>query len=389
MNGNETIIGQGSFTQGATAVNQTIMVPQGADWVEVWNYTQANQSTSAAGPNGYRFYWQRGNGSNLMGDGTQGIYDAAGAAGAVTVNVTTSGAFVQYDPSAQGVGSLNNGSTGISALTAANPAVATVGSTAGMAAGSVVRLLNLNGAGQQEFGGIDFSVGYGTFNSTTFSVDYLNATSSTASTSGSFRVIPFNPLFYPRRRVITNITAANPCVITLSVDHGFTVGQKVRLNLVGGSAVWGSFAALSNYDNGPANSTTPDAYTITAVDVAVGNGHNTITLGAVNTTGFGTFRTIWEAIAAAPYTPAEVIPVGEDTSYSIISTSQQTPQVNGLQINGTNTGLLADATVNTGFYGVTLAAGALLPAGVASDVIFWRAGVSTYGGLNSSTPPSE
>lgn len=384
MNGNETIIGQGSFTQPATAVNQTLMIPQGVDWIELWNYTQANQATSGAGPNGYHFYWQRPNGANLMGDGTQGIYEAEGAAGAVTANVTTVNAFVLYDPSLQTVGAQHT----LTALTAANPGVVTTAATTGISAGSIVRLYGLNGAGQQEFGGIDYSVGYGTLTGTTFSVDYLNSTGSTASTAGFWRLIPFNPLFYPRRRVITNITAAAQAVITLSVDHGFTVGQKIRLNLVGGSAVWGSFAALSNYDNGPANSTTPDAYTIIAVDIGVGVGHNTITISA-NTTGFGTFRTIWEAIAAAPYTPAEVIPVGEDTSYAQISLSQQTPQVNGVQINATNTGILADSTVNTGFLGMTIAAGALLPGGIAGDVIFWKAGISSYGGLNSSTPPSE
>jgi len=383
-NGTDTIIGQGSFTQGATAVNQIIAIPQGADWVEVYNYTQAG----ATAGNSFHFYWQRGNGANLMGDGTQGVLMNAGTASAVTVGQAASGSFVLYDPSLQSVGALNNGSTGISGLTAANPAVATVGSTAGMGAGSIVRIMGLNGAGQQEFGGIDYSVGYGTFTGTTFSVDYLNSTGSTASTSGNFRVIPYNPLFYPRRRTITNISSAANAVITLSVDHGFTVGQKIRLSLPGGSAVWGNFASLSNYDNGPANSTTPDAYTIIAVDVATGSGHNSITISA-NTTGFGTFRTVWEAIAAAPYTPAEVIPVGEDTSYAQISLSQQTPQVNGVQINGTNTGILADSTVNTGFYGMVLAAGANSPAGSANDVIFWKAGVSSYGGINSSTPPSE
>jgi hypothetical protein len=380
-NGTDTIIGQGSFTQPATAVNQTIMIPQGADWVEIWNYTQANQSTSAAGPNGYHFYWQRSNGANMMGDGTQGIYDAAGAAGAVTVNVTTSGAFTLYDPSNATIGA----AVAFTGLSAATHPVVTASNT-GVQVGSIVRLFNPLGVKQQMLGGIDFTVDVVT-STTSFDLAYLNTTGSTTG-SGYYRIIPYNPLFYPRRRTITNITAASQAVITMSVDHGFTVGQKVRLSLPGGSAVWGSYAALSNYDNGQANSTTPDAYTIIAVDVAFGNTHNTITISA-NTTGFETFLSDWQAILTSPYTPAEVIPVGEDTSYAQISLVQQTPQVNGVQINGTNTGILADATVNTGFYGMTLQTGALLPAGVASDVIFWKAGVSSYGGLNSSTPPSE
>ena len=379
MNGNDTIISQGSFTQPATAVNQIIAIPQGCDWVEVYNYTQAG----ATGGNGYHFYWQRGNGANLMGDGTQSVVEFSGGASAVTVGQSAAGSFVLYDPSINVPGA----QVAVTAMTNANPAVLSTGTTTGVSAGSIVRVYGLNGAGQQEMGGIDYTVA-SVVASTSITLAYLSAAGSTASTAGFYRLIPYNPLYYPARRVITNITAAAQCVITMSVDHGFTVGQKVRLNLVGGSAVWGNYAVLSNYDNGQANSTTPDSYTIVAVDVVFGNGHNTITLN-VNTTGFGSFITQWESIAAAAYTPAEVIPVGEDTSYAIQSLSQQTPQINGVQINGTNTGLLADSTVNTGYVGIILATGAALPAGVAADVVFWKAGISTAGGLNSSTPPSE
>jgi hypothetical protein len=378
MNGNETIIGQGSFTQPATAVNQILAIPQGADWVEVWNYTQAG----ATGGNSYHFYWQRGNGANLMGDGTQAIMEISGGASAVTVGQAASGSFVIYDPSLATIGP----SIAITGISAATHPVVLTGTTTGLSNGSIIRLINPVGVKQQMLGGIDFTVDT-IVASTSFDLTYVNTTGSTTG-AAAYRLIPYSPLFYPRRRVITNITAAAQCVITMSVDHGFTVGQKVRLNLVGGSAIWGSYAALSNYDNGPANSTTPDAYTIIAVDVAFGNTHNTITLN-VNTTGFEAFLTDWQAVLTQAYTPAEVIPVGEDTSYSIQSLSQQTPQVNGVQINGTNTGLLADSTVNTGFYGMTLAAGINSPAGVAADVVFWKAGISTYGGLNTSTPPSE
>ena len=38
-----TIIGQGTFTAPSTIVNQTIAIPQGADWMTVYNYTQSRQ----------------------------------------------------------------------------------------------------------------------------------------------------------------------------------------------------------------------------------------------------------------------------------------------------------------------------------------------------------
>jgi hypothetical protein len=334
-----TILGQGFFTQPATAVNQTIMIPSGVDSLEIWNFTQA----SGTATHGFHFYWQ-------LGMGTQGIVEISGGAHAVTANVTVAGAFVLYDPSQQLIPILNNGSTGVTGFTAANPAVVTVGSTTGMAAGNIVTFSSLNN--QPQYNGIPFSVGYGTLTGTTFSVDYLNSTGSTPSTTGNFSVIPYQPLFYPRRRIITNITAAANAVITLSVDHGYTVGQEVRFSLNGGTAVWGSYFAMDG-----------QSATITAVDTATGVGHNTITVN-FNTTGFGTFA--FPPAGDVPFTPAEVIPFGDNTAVALA----QVPPLSSLE----------DATFNTGFLGMTLAAGALLPAGVAADVVYWVARKSTYGG---------
>lgn len=334
-----TILGQGTFTQPATAANQTIMIPSGVDFLEITNYTQS--ATGAAG-NGFKFYWQRGfpNGTGQMLVNTAGVVSAA---------ITANNAFTLYDPSVQTVGALNNGGAAITGFTAANPGVVTsVGSN--VPSGSVVIFSSLNN--QPQYNGIAFSVGYGTHTANTFSVDYLNSTGTTPSTAGNFRIIPFQPLFYPRRRTILNVTAAASAVITLSVDHMFTVGQEVRLNFAGGTAVWGNYGVLDGL-----------AAIITAVDTATGNGHNTITVN-VNTTGFGTFA--FPAATAVPFTPAQVVPFGEDTATALA----QTPPLSGLE----------DATVNTGFLGMTLSTGALLPAGVAADVVYWVAGKSTYGG---------
>lgn len=346
------IVGQGAFTQGATATAQTIAVPSNLDSLEVWNYTQS--ASGGATTNGVYFYWQRPYQSTpassviQMGDGTQGTLFKV-TAGAMSVDVTAANAFVLYDPSVNVVGALDNGSTGISGLTAANPGVATVGSTTGMSTGNIVRLSNLNGAGQTILNGIDFSVAV--LSGTTFSLRYTNTTSSTPSTAGDFRVIKPG-LFYPKARTIVNITSANPAVITLSVEHGYQVGQAVRLEFPGNSN-WGSFSSLASDPN--------RAYTITAIDTT----NNTITIDA-NTTGFGTFRTIWQAITP-PYSPAQVVPIGENTATALA----QVPPVN----------ILSDATVNQGFLGMTLASGALMPAGIAADSVFWRAIKADFGGL--------
>lgn len=364
-----TVLGQGTFTQGSTATAQTIMIPSGCDYLQVYNFTQAGDTNG----NGYKFYWQ-------YGMGTQGIYELTTTGSEVEAGVTATGAFVAYNPNNPTVYALNNGSTGISAISGATPPVATVGSTSGMSAGMVVRLTSLVSTANANlafYNGMDFSVGYGTLNSTHFSIDYLNT--YTTTTTGNFRVIGFpiittnglgiitsDGLFYPRRRYITNITAASSAVITLSVQHNFTVGQEIRLQLPGGSAVWGNYAALDNYTYSPQNtSTAPDSWIITAVNTATGNGNNTITINA-NTTGFGTFAYPTATATTYPFTPAAVIPFGEDTATALA----QTPPLSSL----------ADSVQNVGFLGMTLAAGALLPAGSANDVIYWVAGKSTYGG---------
>jgi hypothetical protein len=334
-----TILGQGNFISDGTAT--TIMIPSGVDWLKIYNFTQSAASASA---NGFQFYWQLG---MPNGQGTVLI----NTSGAVTSALTANNAFTIYDPSIFVVGALNNGSTGVTGFTAANPAVVTVGSTTSMSAGNIVIFSSLNN--QPQFNGIPFSVGYGTLNSTHFSVDYLNATGTTPSTSGNFRVLPGMPLFAPRRRIITEITAAAEAVITLSVDHDFTIGQEIRLSFQGGSnsSLWGQYGSL-------------DGMSAIIVDTnnLTGNGNNTITIN-VNTTGFGTFLL---PNTALPYTFPQVIPFGEDTATAL----EQFPQLSSLD----------DATVNTGFIGMTLAAGADLPAGEDDDVIFWVAGKSTYGG---------
>jgi hypothetical protein len=363
-----TILGQGTFTQTSGSPAVTVAIPSGADFMYVYNYTQA----SATSGNGFKYYWQRGM-------GTIGIAEITGSSHAVTANITAANAFVYQDYNNPPTFALNNGSTGISAWSSATPPVLTVGSTAGVPAGSIVRLTGLATTASTSIVGynsIDFTVGYGTLTSTTMSLDYVLGGVTTTST-GNFRVIGYpvtsqsgspayitsNGLFYPSRRYITNMTAAASCVITMSVQHNFTVGQEIRLSLPGGSAVWGSYAALDNYSS-PNSGTTPDSWIITAVDTATGNTHNTITINA-NTTGFGSFAF---PTTLSSYTPAQVIPFGEDTATALA----QSPALSSL----------GDAVQNVQYLGMTLAGGtgASAPAGQSGDVVYWIAGKSMYGG---------
>ncbi len=324
-----TIIQQGRFTSDGTS--KVLQIRSDVDWMKVYNITiaAANQTTAI----GVEYYWQRG-----FPQGAKWSYFKSNAAAAANLSqyLTTSG-FYLVDSSANPNGALNNGSTGISAVSNAAPPVATVGSTAGMAAGNIVRIYNVTGA--QQLGGFDFTVGYNTFNSTHFSLDYMTAI--VAGTTGDFRVIQFDPLFYPRRRFITEISNAAQAVVTLSVTHGYHVGQAVRFIVPAAYGMVEMDGLLG---------------TIVAVDTTTTTG-NTITVN-IDSSAFTAFA--WPLTAVNPFTPAEVVPVGEDTAQALAS---------GVDI-------LSDATVNTGYIGMLLTGGASNPGGANTNVMYWVAGKS-------------
>lgn len=327
----DTVIQQGRFTSDGNS--KILQIRSDVDWMKVYNYTVADADQTTA--IGVEYYWQRG---FAAGAGIE--YKKSSAANAANLtDVITSGGFTLLDSSVQTPGALNNGSTGLSALSNATPPVATVGSTAGMTAGMVVRMYNV--ASGQQIGGMDFTIGYNTFSGTTFSLDYMVSLGAGVGGTGSFRVIPFDPIFYPRRRYITSVTKASSAVVKMSVTHGYKVGQQVR------------FIVPAAFGMTELNGLTGN---ITAINTTTTSG-NTITVD-IDSTGFTTFA--FPASTAVPISFAEVVPVGENTATALNA---------GVDI-------LTDATVNTAYIGMLLGAGANSPAGQANDVIYWVAGKS-------------
>lgn len=321
------IISQGYFTQPATATNINLPIASDVDWMYVYNQTQIAAGSASTG---YQFYWQRGLPSNAG-------FEWQSNAGSTAVNLVyiTSGGFNLINTTINTPGVLNNGSTGISAISTATPPVVTVGSTTGIAAGSIVRLYNTTGATQ--FGGYDFTVGNGTLTGTTFSLDYA-PTLGAAGTGGSFRAIPYNPYFYPRNQYITSITQANPCVVKTSVTHGYQVGMSVAFRIP-------SIFGMTQLD------------TLFGTIVAVNTATNTFSVN-IDTSAFSAFT--FPLTGTQPFTPAQVFPNGMDTAYAANNSLNQ----------------LSDAYVNVGYIGMQLRAGVNSPAGQAGDTIYWVAGKS-------------
>jgi hypothetical protein len=329
------IISQGTFTQGATAAVIRLPLVSDVDFMHVYNITQMAAAPGAAV--GVQYYWQRG-----FPNGAKIAYFKSNAAGATNLTqFLTTGGFTLIDSTNQQVGALNNGSTGISAITNATPPVVTVGSTLGMGPGSIVRLYNL--AGVDQLGGLEFTVGYNTFSPTTFDLSYMSAPGvfTGLPANSAFRVVPFEPIFKPRVRYISSITAAgvNSVVVT-TVTHGYQVGEKVTFKV---PSIFG-MVQMDTLEG-----------TIIAVNTSVTVNSFTVD---IDSSAFSAF--VFPANGNQPFTPAQVIPNGQNTAFAANNDLNQ----------------LVNPTVNVGYIGIQLAAGAGNPGGAALDVMYWLAGKS-------------
>lgn len=364
-----TILSQGSFIVPATIQNRVIAVPSGIDWISVVNYTRQG-TIGGASAFGFRYFWQRG-----MPAGSALVEYYANGGAVVTGDRIASGGFTLYDPSAQTPGSLpllGNPVATTASTNATQPVVSTA-TTTGLAVGTVVRMSN---TAQTDVNGIDMVVGAV---NPGVSFTLLTATNALATAPGAiggagfYRIVNTDPLYYPRNRYVTNITRATNAQVSTSVAHGLTPGQAVRFKI---PAVSGMVQLNSDESNN---------YLVATIVSVVDDYNFTINVDTSSYTAF-----TWPTIAQQPSEFPQVIPFGENTGFALTSVSIQVPTIAGQQINDTNTGILADSTVNTGFLGMVLGTGAngaisgaaiTGPAGsVAADVVYWRVGKATFGG---------
>lgn len=290
----------GTFTSDGTAVS--ISLPSGYSSFEMVNITDAGSAAANTNvmrakaysslPDGYAF-------RNLKTSGAATL--------ALESMITTAGFTFVGDSGLQTPGA----ASAITAITAASPAV--VSSASGAVVGDIVRIYNTTG--MLQVASLDFTV-TAVNPGVTQTLGYLDASGfAAAATGGSIRVIPFDARFYPRSRYITKITKATSAVITLSVTHGYTVGQKVRVNV-------------------------PTDFGMTEIDgqlgtiTAISTTNNTITVD-IDSTAFTTFAYPTSATAAAGVSFPQVIPVGEAASESYAN-------------------LLDDATENQSFSGIII-----------------------------------
>jgi hypothetical protein len=328
-----TIIQQGNFT--STGVNKILVVRSDIDWFSTLNMTAAAGTAQWAAT---RTFWQRG-----MADNNAFIEYHAAATDVVSVKT----GLVGINGVTGGYKLINtSASTPGAAITITDISVAGVvltGTTTGLVANSSIVRIN-NAVGAAQLGGIDYmvtavNVGVSFTIGTAIAAGNIVAANAPGATA-AYQVIPFDPIFYPSRRVITNITAAAAAVVTTSVPHGYRVGQVVRLNI---PPVAGAAATMSQI-NGLLG------------EITVVGSTTTFTVN-IDSSTFTAFT--WPVTANAPFTPPYVTPVGEGTDSTIA-----------------NPALVDGAKDNVGYIGIQLAGGISMPAGANLDDIFWKAGKS-------------
>jgi len=311
---------RGLFSTPATLVPVNLSIPCGYDEIEILNlsdFADAGATTQVMRAKGYSVLPV---GSALQTQKT----NFAATMGTETM-ITTGGFTFTADSGLEPLGAPVINTT---AITQANPGL--VNTATPLVAGDIVRIYSTTA--MLQIAGMDFTVGT-VVGGVSMQLAYLNTAGfAAAGTAAVFRKVPFDARFYPRSRYITAITQAAQAVVTLSVTHGYLVGQKVRMK------VPTEFGMLEMND-------------LLGTIVAINTTTNTITLD-INSTAMTVFAFPTSAIAATGVSPAQVFPVGEDATYQ---------------------SSFGDAVYNTSFTGVQIDTGVL----VASKNYAWFAKKST------------
>ena len=273
------LIAGGSFTSDAAVARQIVQISDEPDMIIVRNRTAWGDD---AAETSVESRWVRG----MAQDSAQTI-DQAVTTGILSSEAVTSNGFRVYNTANPPVYTANT----ISGITAANPAVASVDSSTGsIRVGDVIRVTN--STGMLQISGYDFEATAVSAN-TSVTLNFDGQNQAAAATDGEIRLIIPGKM-YPRRRFIVplagaaGITQATNAVVSCSVAHDFSVGEKVSLRVP------------SQYGMQEANNKVATVLSVTTY---------TVTLD-LDTSAFTAFALPTSAIYAAGVTPAQILPAG-------------------------------------------------------------------------------
>lgn len=343
-----TIVSQGTFTQPATAVGQTVPLPSGADYFVSTNLTQ--MATTANPGVCVRGEWY-GGGLFGVNDGLRWTKTNSSSAINITKfsTATASNGFTYVSVPPQPEAAVTG-----TAITNASPAVVTMNNT--YSEGDVVQLYATTG--MLQIAGMAFTIS--SVSGSGFTLLGLDASGFAAPATNvvARRIGKLMPV-EPRFLYVTKISQAAQGVVTVSEKHQYVVGQKVEFSIPGSFGM----VQLNNYylpQNAPPVITAVTDYTFTI---------------NVNTTGFSAFA--FPASTASPTAQlfATVASAGQSTQYNPITNVQ----------TGYNFQYVPFHSGNFIPY-MYLPSGAQSPGGQANDVIVWQAYKMETGTINAPVP---
>lgn len=342
-----TILDGGSFTQGATAINQVVNLPSSADYFRTWNVTQMGL-TGTVCVGGEWFGAKFGTGQSAVNDGLRWRKAGSSIIQIDKFSTSTASNGFTYVTKAPLVEAQN--ANAITGITLANPAVVTQTNT--YSEGDFLRIYATTG---------DLTIGGGVYQISSVSgsgytlLGLANVTANglSAATAGFTRRVSKNAAVDPEYLYITNISNATSAVVSTSVDPSlyYVVGMKIH------------FSVPKSFSMPEIDQLTG---TITAVN-AVGASGN---IGAYNVTvnidssAFGIFT--WPVTTLSPVASlfATFAPAGQQTS--LFPTPLPAVQW-GYDF--------LKAPFHSGVFlpYMLISAGAASPAGAALDTINWMA----------------
>ena len=348
-----TLVTQGTFTQPATAVNQIIPLPSGADYFKTWNYSKATTHNSTGAFMGEWF----GGGITAVNDGVRW-----GKAGSNTV-LTDSFQNASSNPSA-GFTYVNTFPAPQAALTGTTIDKATSIASVTNTYSNGDQVIIYNAVGMQQISGMTFTIS--SVSGSAFTLSGLNATGfATSATSFLVRRVAQSPNgittpVAPSYLYVTAVTQASSAQVTTSQQHGLVQGQKIEFTIPGSFGM----VQLNNYNQ-------PQSKPVIVASV-VDTYNFTINVNTTNYTAFA-----FPASTGSPTTQlfATVAPAGQAATFNPIT--NVTTGYNFTTVPFRTSIFVPYMIVPSGQYS---------PGGEANNVIVWQAYKMETGTINAPVP---
>ena len=333
----------------STGNAQIIPIKISFDWMQSYNYSVVSAQTATGVT---RTYWQRGMPANECLMEYFSAVPVIGQAAALTFPGGAKPGYIEYSSGNNIYSPLNYTNLfqpiAVTAISNAAAPLVTTGDThtVALAPGDIVRLSNTNPQVGQ-LGGIDFTVGNVVNADTNFTLAYGPTVIAGAAMGAFYRKLVYDTPWVPRKRYISAIVPGTTTVVSMTVDHNFLVGEKVRFHIPEVRGTGGINFGMVQLDN--------MVGTVIAINKVQGV-TNTITVD-INSSAFTAFA--WPLTAFDRFTPPTVCPIGEDATDTFSSDT-----------------ITDDHIVNTASTGIILGGNTTVvsPVGAAGNVIYWKAG---------------